>query len=191
MSPTNMSGPGLAPDQIARLDAAIGGRSPEQACLAVQSLLPLMVDDLVQDLPAAIFQPVDGHYARRLLHVSPALGYSVVAMTWAPGQGTPLHDHDHQWCTDVVLQGVLDVTTYQKGDQTAAGWHFTPGAVLRQQRGQCSALIPPAEYHTVRNPDLAAIAVSLHVYQGTIDHCSVFEPVGDTWQPRRISTWLD
>jgi predicted metal-dependent enzyme (double-stranded beta helix superfamily) len=28
-------------------------------------------------------------------------GFSVIAMTWGPGQGTPIHDHAGMWCVEV------------------------------------------------------------------------------------------
>jgi 3-mercaptopropionate dioxygenase len=38
-------------------------------------------------LPDEVFQTVDGHYARRELYQSERYGYSMIAMTWGPGQG--------------------------------------------------------------------------------------------------------
>ena len=178
-------------DLIARLDAAIAGRTPEQACLAVASLLPLLAGSAATFLPPAAFAPVAGHYARRLLHVSQELGYSVVAMTWAPGQGTPIHDHDRQWCVDVVCQGRLQVTPYQVIEQDSNGWRFAAGPVEEVGLGQCSAVQPPHEHHRICNPDPQQVVVSLHVYQGQISRYTAFDPHGEQYLPREVVIWLD
>lgn len=178
-------------DLVAQLDAAIAGRTPEQACLAVTSLLPLLSGQTGSVLPASVFETVQGHYARRLLHVSPALGYSVVTMTWAPGQGTPIHDHDHQWCVDVVCQGELEVTAYQVTGHRDQDWQLEPGPVMRVQPGQCSWVMPPHEHHRIVNPSATDVAVSLHVYQGQISRYTAFDPVDGHYRPREVVVWLD
>ena len=54
-----------------------------------------LIHDKTVFLPECVFEPVEGHYARRELYSCPSSGISVVAMTWAPGQGTPIQiDHD-------------------------------------------------------------------------------------------------
>ena len=58
-------------------------------------------------LPACVFEGCTGHYARRELYRSPGHGYCVIAMTWGPGQGTPIHDHAGMWCVEAVWQGAL------------------------------------------------------------------------------------
>ena len=176
---------------ISPLDAAVAGRTPQQACQAVASLLPLLLASHRHRLPAVVFEPVHGHYARRLLYTSPVLGYSVVAMTWAPGQGTPIHDHDHQWCVDVVCQGRLDITPYRVIDRDDDGWSFAPLPVQTVHSGQCSALLPPEEYHRVHNPDPHEVAVSIHVYQGTVARYTAFDPDGERYLPRDVVIWLD
>jgi predicted metal-dependent enzyme (double-stranded beta helix superfamily) len=37
----------------------------------------------------------------------------VIAMSWGPGQGTPLHDHDAMWCVEGVWLGELEITRYE------------------------------------------------------------------------------
>src|SRR3546814_11261878 len=63
-------------------------------------------------LPDEVFEPLDDHYARRELYRSPEHGYSVVAMTWAPGQATPIHDHCGLWCVEGVGDGDLEINPY-------------------------------------------------------------------------------
>lgn len=54
--------------------------------------------------------------------------------------------------------------------------------------GSAGSLIPPHEYHTIRNPSDKAVAVSLHVYQRTMVRCGIYTPEEDAgtsgWQRR-------
>ncbi|NIM60620.1 MAG: cysteine dioxygenase, partial [Acidobacteria bacterium] len=63
-------------------------------------------------LPEAYTACCEESYARRLLHRDPELDYTVVVMTWGPGQRTGLHDHAGMWCVECVVEGELDVTQY-------------------------------------------------------------------------------
>src|SRR5215211_5331347 len=44
-------------------------------------------------------------YRSHLLHAEPDGSFSIVALTWLPGQETPIHDHV-TWCVFGVIQGV-------------------------------------------------------------------------------------
>ena len=45
--------------------------------------------------------------------------------------------------------------------------------------GASGALIPPFEYHILRNARKDDLAVTLHVYGGEMTRCSLFEPRPD------------
>ena len=105
---------------VAALDAAVGHPSQEAVIAALGRTLAALFADPGFVLPPALLRPVHDHYARRELHVSPTLDYSVVAMTWAPGQGTPIHDHDGAWCTEIVWHGRLAITRYAPTASTAS-----------------------------------------------------------------------
>lgn len=161
------------------LDSAVAGRSPAHAYSAVRNALPLLLDDRQVRLPPTAYRPHRQHYARHELHCSRAHGYSVVAMVWAPGQGTPLHDHGGHWCVEAVWSGQLEITPYSVLEaDNRAGWRFVPGRSRLHSRGDCLGLQPPAQYHTVRNPSSDTLAVSLHVYPQLLRRCTVFEPIG-------------
>ena len=48
----------------------------------------------------------------------------MVAMTWGPGQGTPIHDHAGIWCVEGVIQGEMTVTSYQVQEQKGDLYRF-------------------------------------------------------------------
>ena len=170
---------------IAGIDAAVCLVDPQAITGALQRVLREAIVDPLIELPPCVRRPVDGHYARRELYRSATLGYSVIAMCWGPGQGTPLHDHDAMWCVEGVWHGDLRVTPYALLEQHGPRWRFAAQPVLYGETGSAGSLIPPHEYHTLRNASSENIAVSLHVYQGPMERSTVFDPLGDGWyQPR-------
>lgn len=171
---------------IGVIDAAVAqGALPAITDQLRHALCRLIRSDTLQ-LPPCVFEPAAGRYARRELYRSDTLGYSVVAMTWAPGQGTPIHDHAGMWCVEGVCSGELEVTQYDPLDSRADRYRFQPVGAIQAGPGSAGSLIPPHEYHTIRNPSEDTIAVSLHIYAGAMTHCAVFEPLPeDSWYVRR------
>ena len=128
-------------------------------------------------LPDCVFETAENRYARRELYYSDDLGYCVVAMTWGPGQGTPIHDHCGMWCVEGVWSGALEVVQYERLADEDGNYCFQPVGSIQAGPGSAGSLIPPHEYHTIRNPSDDAVAVSLHIYSGAMTHCAVFKPV--------------
>ena len=135
-------------------------------------------------LPDCVFEPVEGHYARRELYACPERGTTIVAMTWAPAQGTPIHDHCGLWCVEGVWQGQLEITRYELEEEDGDRARFTRYETLMAGAGSAGSLLPPHEYHTIRNPSSDRIAISLHVYQKAMGTCATFEPLGGDWYLR-------
>ena len=102
------------------------------------------------------------------------VGLLIVAMTWRPGQGTPLHDHCGQWCVDGVVRGTMTITQHER-HHVAGQIRFKEMASILAGPGSAGILIPPHEYHTIQNNGQDE-AVSVHVYQGAMTHCSAFAP---------------
>lgn len=125
-------------------------------------------------LPMGCDTPNTDHYARREVYRSGKHGYTIVAMTWRPGQGTPLHDHCGQWCVEGVVRGTLTITQHERHD-VAGQIRFKEMASILAGPGSAGSLIPPHEYHTIQNNGQDE-AVSVHVYQGEMTHCSAFIP---------------
>jgi 3-mercaptopropionate dioxygenase len=120
-----------------------------------------------------------GGYCRRLLYRDPDLGFTALVMTWGPGQRTPLHDHAGIWCVEGVLEGEMEVCRYELLEEPEDGvFRFASRDTLHAHAGSAGALIPPLEHHVLANPS-DQISLTLHVYGGEMDHCTVFEPVED------------
>ena len=139
-------------------------------------------------LPDCVFEPVEGHYARRELYACPERGTTIVAMTWAPDQGTPIHDHCGLWCVEGVWQGQLEITRYELEETDGDRARFTRYETLLAGAGSAGSLLPPHEYHTIRNPSKDRIAISLHVYQKAMGTCATFTPSEGDWYLRGSKT---
>jgi 3-mercaptopropionate dioxygenase len=134
--------------------------------------------------PGARFcQTKPGSYARRLLLRDEGMGYTVVVMTWAPGQKPPIHDHAGIWCVEGVVQGEITVSRYKIERQTGELFLFLARAPIQASFGSTGSLIPPDEYHVLANTT-ESVALTLHVYGGEMDHCSIYAPRSNGWYER-------
>jgi len=169
---------------IESIDDAVRNNSQDYTVRELRGSLCRLIRDESVQLPEEIFQPAEGHYARRELHRSEELGYSVIAMTWGPGQGTPIHDHCGMWCVEGVWTGELEVVQYDMVERDEDRFKFREVGAIQAGQGSAGSLIPPHEYHTIQNAQKDSIAVSVHVYSGCMTNCNVFEPEGGNWYKR-------
>ena len=142
-------------------------------------------------LPACVFESTGDHYARRELYRSDEHGYSVVAMTWGPGQGTLIHDHSGMWCVEGVWNGALEIVQYELLGHEAERYQFRAVGSIQAGPGSAGSLIPPHEYHSIRNASPDAVAISLHIYKAPMECCSMFLPQDGEWYyraPRELAT---
>ncbi len=166
---------------VRRIDAAIDGECPFEITTCLRRALVECIADPGIRLPDSVFQVVPGHYARREVFTHPTRGYSMIAMTWGPGQGTPIHDHDGMWCVEGVWSGCIEVVSYQLTDQQGERYRFEDVGSIVAGCGSAGSLIPPHEYHTIANNDPHKTAVSVHIYQHTMETCHLFTEEEDGW----------
>lgn len=170
---------------LAMIDEAMALGDHEAVTSSLRDGLCRLIRDKSVFLPECVFEPVEGHYARRELYACAKTGISVVAMTWAPGQGTPIHDHCGLWCVEGVWQGHLEIVRYELEETNGDLNRFSMHETLMAGTGTAGSLLPPHEYHTIRNPNEKQIAISLHIYQAAMNDCATFEPQGDNWYLRK------
>ena len=169
---------------VAAIDAAVSVGDEHAVTAALRNTLCKMIRDRDVNLPDCVFDPIQDHYARRELYRSPELGYSVVAMTWGPGQGTPMHDHSGLWCVEGVWDGELEITQFELLEREGENFRFRAAGGMHAGPGSAGSLIPPHEYHTIRNASNDSVAVSLHIYKAPMECCSMFEPRDGEWFQR-------
>jgi predicted metal-dependent enzyme (double-stranded beta helix superfamily) len=170
---------------VRRLDESMTPHDDAGRCRLVKRVLEDTFAAGTEFLDARFLVPNPERYARRLVHRDPDDRYTVIAMVWNVGQGTPLHDHAGIWCVECVYSGRIRVTSYQchGGDPEHDIVQFKQETVIQAGVGQAGALIPPFEYHVLENAGDTP-AVTLHVYGGEMDHCHIFEPVENGWLRR-------
>lgn len=161
-----------------RLDAVIHGEAGDRIPERVKALLIESIHGGALALPEGFRTPIEGTYARRLLHRDPLGDYTIVVMTWGPGQKTALHDHAGIWCVECVVDGNMEVAQYDLQSQQDGHYRFEERSRVIAGRGSAGCLIPPFEYHTLGNV-AETPSITLHVYGGEMDHCHVFEPDAD------------
>jgi predicted metal-dependent enzyme (double-stranded beta helix superfamily) len=162
---------------IPRLREAVELGDTRATAERIKDDLTELIDQGAIQLPERFYQAVEGGYARRLLHRDPDGKFTAVVMTWGPGQRTALHDHAGIWCVEGVVAGTMTVEQFELMEEREDGLcRFESRGQVLAGRGSSGALIPPFEYHILGNARVAATAVTLHVYGGEMDHCSIFEP---------------
>ena len=101
-----------------RLDAVIHGETSERVPELVKAVLIDSLQCGSLSVPPRFSRPVEGSYARRLLHRDESGRYTIVVMTWGPDQKTALHDHAGIWCVECVVDGNMEVAQYDRSLRT-------------------------------------------------------------------------
>lgn len=93
------------------------------------------------------------HYMRHVLYVDPEDRFVITAITWLPGQRSPLHGHQ-VWCAFGVAEGVLTEESFDG-----------PRAQTKTLRaGECASQdLENTIVHRVSNAS-DRVLVSLHLY---------------------------
>jgi predicted metal-dependent enzyme (double-stranded beta helix superfamily) len=128
----------------------------------------LLAGLIAQDgwLPRALLEPDPDNYRIHRLHVDPAARFSVSAMVWGPGQGTPIHDHT-VWGMVGVLRGRERCEEF--GPLLEPGGPLVAGEVHELLPGDIDLVSPRiGDIHRVSNALPDGASVSIHVYGGDI-----------------------
>lgn len=166
-----------------KLDEAVAAGDVHVVAAKVKDALQETLRCNGLNLPSSMVTPLPDTYARRLLHRDANDRYTVVVMTWGPGQRTALHDHAGIWCVECVVDGEMEVSQYELVSENGEAFKFAKQNTVTASRGSAGCLIPPFEYHTLANARGDRASVTVHVYGGEMDHCHAFEPVGnDTYR---------
>lgn len=175
----------LLEDVIVMADAAVRARDPRKVVARLVEGLKGALATAGALPPELLRGDADG-LVRRELYRSPAHGYQVLAITWAPGQGSSVHDHGQTWGVEAVLRGQLDVLDYRVHRRHRALSTLRPAEQHVLVDGQVIGLLPPHDLHACRNASTRDTAVSLHVYGQPLDNVRRYVHVeGDVYRPER------
>jgi len=172
--------------------AAVKQASSDAIADGVKQGLCELISSREFQLPDAFLQAEKDHYARRLVYRDPDDDFSIVAMTWGVGQGTPLHDHFGLWCVEGVCHGRIRIEQYAHRESRAGLERFRLEEVMHSEVGGAGCLIPPHEHHRILNDSEDDVAVTLHIYGGEMTRCTIFHPEnGDWYRPEVRSLHYD
>lgn len=173
---------------IDRINSAVSGDCPYEITTCLRKSLCDSIADKDICLPDVVFEPIGTRYARREIHQDEKYGYSVIAMTWGPGQGTPIHDHGGMWCVEGVWSGCIEIVQYNLLAQEPPLYRFESVGTIMAGCGSAGSLIPPHEYHMIRNRCDETPAVTVHIYSGPMVYCRSFNEDRDGWHREEIRT---
>ncbi len=127
-----------------------------------------LLSELIRDdrwLPESCARSVPGTYRQYLLYCDPFERFSVVSFVWAPGAGTPVHDHT-VWGLVGMMRGAERCTEY-----APEGAHRVRACGIEHilKPGMIEAVSPAVgDWHVVANALPDADSISIHVYGGNI-----------------------
>lgn len=158
---------------LAPLDAFVGGMEALMQAGADEDTIfregrSLLAGLIARDgwLPEALLEPDPAGYRIHLLHLDPARRFSVSAMVWGPGQGTPIHDHT-VWGMVGVLRGRERCEEF--GHLLEQGGPLVAGQVHDLAPGDIDLVSPTiGDIHRVSNALADSTSVSIQVYGGDI-----------------------
>ncbi|MBV8684131.1 MAG: cysteine dioxygenase [Caulobacteraceae bacterium] len=149
---------------VSEVSALVAQTSDEAAILARAA--PMLAELVGRDdwLPRAYAEPGKRDYRQYLLYRDAWARFCVVSMAWAPGQGTPVHDHT-VWGLVGMLRGAELCQNY-----AVVGDALRPvGEARRLHPGDVVAVSPRVgDIHRVANAWHDQVSVSIHVYGADI-----------------------
>ena len=166
---------------VEMLDASARLAEPARITAQAQAGLSELLNSDELMLPAQAAYAPPGQYARRLLYRSKTYGYVVIAMAWAPGVRSAIHDHGGAWGVEAVVSGRIEESRFALKEQSNGFSRLHRAGVIAASHGQCGTLVPQQDYHQVMNPSYAIRAVTLHVYSRDLTHCRLFEHHSEDW----------
>lgn len=97
-------------------------------------------------------------YMRHVLYVDPQDQFAITAITWLPGQVSPVHGH-HVWCAYGIVEGELTEECFRDdfGKLTPLKTHLYRAGDVAERDLECKSI------HRVSNRTRGPI-VSLHLY---------------------------
>ena len=127
-------------------------------------------------------------YTRHLLHADAEDRFSLLALVWKPGQGTPIHDHP-SWGVIGVLRGRMRFTNY--APSTEAGQKcLVPVETFIGTAGSVGTVYPPAmDLHRMDNCSSDEVAVTLHAYGCLVKEFHIYSP--ETGERREATSAFD
>ena len=136
----------------------------------------------------------EGAYTRNLIYRDSL--FEVLLLCWAPGQGTPVHNHRGQLGWMVVTQGKLTVVNYKRlrcSHECHKAERFSEmvaDRTLTANEGFLCHVRAGETVHQIRNEGDEP-AMSLHIYSRPIDTCVIYDVVNKTCRDKTLKNFTE
>jgi predicted metal-dependent enzyme (double-stranded beta helix superfamily) len=160
--------------------------SDEEKIRRIQRKLRLLITG-GRFLPPVATTPSLKRYARHLVHEDAKKRFIVVSLVWAPGQGTPIHDHS-TWGVAGIVENELRIVNYDRMDDgTKPGYaELREASAIEAPAGTVTYILPPNDIiHLIENPTNRT-TISLHVYGKSIVECNRFDLAEKSFTPWKL-----
>jgi predicted metal-dependent enzyme (double-stranded beta helix superfamily) len=101
-------------------------------------------------------------YTQNVVYIDPQRRFSIVALTWAPGAQTSIHDHAG-WCAVTVFEGVEHEQRYRCCTDAAQPYLVEAGSQALEPGCTVGMVADGLDIHRVGNYS-NEVTISLHVY---------------------------
>lgn len=101
-------------------------------------------------------------YTQNVMYIDPERRFSIVALTWAPGAQTCIHDHAG-WCAVAVFEGVEHEKRYRQCTDRAQPYLVETGSQALEPGCTIGMVADGFDIHRVGNYS-NEVTISLHVY---------------------------
>lgn len=132
-------------------------------------------------------------YRRRLLN-NPQDDFQIVQVYWAPGQTSPIHDHQGVVGAVAALQGRSVEVKYRITQDNGEHVRLIPGEETTLGARVASPIYPdePGQLHCMHNPSTNEPSVTVHVYLRPVVQFNQYQPQPGGWY-QRVPTrlWFD
>lgn len=176
------------PDLIGAFEKTIATEKNERRRLnglvrVVENYCAGVTDDFLNQ-----FDEDSQKYTRHLLHADAEDRFSLLALVWKPGQGTPIHDHP-SWGVIGVLRGRMRFTNYAPSSEEGQSC-LVPVETFIGTAGSVGTVYPPAmDLHRMDNCSEDEIAVTLHAYGCLVKEFHIYSP--ETGERREATSTFD
>jgi len=124
----------------------------------------------------------NGHYTRNLIGYDEK--FTILLLCWEKGQFSPIHDHAGSNCWVKVLQGELEETLYDLGED---GVEVKLRKSTVYQPGGVTYISDLIGVHKMGNPSSSTACCSLHVYSPAYHQCHIFAEAGEQPYKKEVS----
>ena len=143
----------------------------------------LKIHSFLEDSFLSFIHFRDDKYGRNLVYRTEF--FELAVLTWLPGHRTPIHDHASQRCWMMIESGELVFKNYETPSSPRAKLR-TISEAQKVKAGTQLYIDDDIGIHAITNASQKP-AVSIHLYAGPIEKCSIYNEVTKRFEVKTLS----